>query len=185
MAADVTTLLLAWRQGDGAALDQLIALVYQELRRMAHRYLAGQRPGHTLQTTALVHETYLQLVDCRRVRWQDRTHFLAVSARLMRRILVDYARSRDANKRGGAVRPVSLDESLDFAPQRSADLVALDDALGSLATIDPRKSQVVELKFFGGLDTGEIAEVLGVSQQTILRDWKLAKVWLLRELSRE
>ncbi|MGB9454699.1 MAG: sigma-70 family RNA polymerase sigma factor [Bryobacteraceae bacterium] len=185
MAADVTTLLLAWRQGDGAALDQLIALVYQELRRMAHRYLAGQRPGHTLQTTALVHETYLQLVDCRRVRWQDRTHFLAVSARLMRRILVDYARSRDANKRGGAVRPVSLDESLDFAPQRSADLVALDDALGSLATVDPRKSQVVELKFFGGLDTGEIAEVLGVSQQTILRDWKLAKVWLLRELRRE
>ena len=184
MAADVTTLLLAWRQGDEAALDELIPLVYQELRRMAHRYLAGQRPGHTLQTTALVHETYLQLVDCRQVRWQDRTHFLAVSAKLMRRILVDYARSRNANKRGGAARPVTLDESLDFAPQRSADLVALDDSLEALATIDPRKSKVVELKFFGGLETSEMAEVLGVSQQTILRDWKLAKLWLLRELSR-
>jgi RNA polymerase sigma factor (TIGR02999 family) len=184
MAADATTLLLAWRQGDEAALDELISLVYQELRRMAHRYLAGQRPGHTLQTTALVHETYLQLVDCRRVRWQDRSHFLAVSAKLMRRILVDYARSRNAIKRGGAARPVSLDESLDFAPRRSADLVALDDSLDALATMDPRKSKVVELKFFGGLETGEIAEVLGVSPQTILRDWKLAKVWLLRELSR-
>jgi RNA polymerase sigma-70 factor, ECF subfamily len=184
MAADATTLLLAWRQGDEAALDELISLVYQELRRMAHRYLAGQRPGHTLQTTALVHETYLRLVDCRQVRWQDRSHFLAVTAKLMRRILVDYARSRNANKRGGAVPPVSLDESLDFAPPRSADLVALDDSLEALATIDPRKSKVVELKFFGGLDTGEIAEVLEVSQQTVLRDWKLAKVWLLRELSR-
>ena len=184
MAADVTTLLLAWRQGDEAALDELIPLVYQELRRMAHCYLAGQRPGHTLQTTALVHETYLRLVDCRQVRWQDRSHFLAVTAKLMRRILVDYARSRNANKRGGAARPVTLDESLDFAPQRSADLVALDDSLEALATIDPRKSKVVELKFFGGLETSEMAEVLGVSQQTILRDWKLAKLWLLRELSR-
>jgi RNA polymerase sigma factor (TIGR02999 family) len=184
MAADVTTLLLAWRQGDEAALDELIPLVYQELRRMAHCYLAGQRPGHTLQTTALVHETYLHLVDCRQVRWQDRSHFLAISAKLMRRTLVDYARSRNANKRGGAARPVTLDESLDFAPQRSADLVALDDSLEALATIDPRKSKVVELKFFGGLETSEMAEVLGVSQQTILRDWKLAKLWLLRELSR-
>ena len=184
MAADVTTLLLAWRQGDEAALDELIPLVYQELRRMAHRYLAGQRTGHTLQTTALVHETYLHLVDCRQVRWQDRTHFLAVSAKLMRRILVDYARSRNAHKRGGAAQPLSLDESLDFAPQRGPDLVALDDSLEALAKIDSRKSKVVELKFFGGLETAEIAEVLGVSQQTILRDWKLAKVWLLRELGR-
>src|ERR1035441_3577594 len=183
MAADATTLLLARRQGDAAALDELISLAYQELHRLAHRYLAGQRPGHTLQTTALVHEAYLQLVDCRQVRWQDRTHFLAVSARLMRRILVDYARSRNANKRGGATQLVSLDESLDFAPPRSADLVALDDSLEGLAKMDPRKGQVVELKFFGGLDTEEIAEVLGVSQQTVLRDWKLAKVWLLRELS--
>jgi RNA polymerase sigma-70 factor (ECF subfamily) len=183
MAADATTLLLAWRQGDAAALDELISLVYQELRRMAHRYLAGQRAGHTLQTTALVHEAYLHLVDCRQVRWQDRTHFLAVTARLMRRILVDYARSRNANKRGGVERPVSLDDNLDFAPQRSASLVALDDCLEELAVIDPRKSKVVELKFFGGLDTGEIAAVLEVSQPTVLRDWKLAKLWLLRELS--
>jgi RNA polymerase sigma factor (TIGR02999 family) len=181
---DTTTLLLAWRRGDEAALGELISIVYHELRRLAHRYLAGQRPGHTLQTTALVHETYLQLVDCRQIRWQDRSHFLAVTARLMRRILVDYARARNANKRGGTVRPVSLDESLDFAPPRSADLVALDDSLQALATIDPRKSEVVELKFFGGLEAGEIAEVLGVSQPTVLRDWKLAKVWLLRELSR-
>ena len=129
MAADATTLLLAWRQGDEAALGRLISLVYRELRRMAHRYLAGQRPGHTLQATALVHETYLQLVDYRRVRWQDRTHFLAVTAKLMRRILVDYARSRNANKRGGSVRPVSLDDSLDIALPRRADLVALDDSL--------------------------------------------------------
>ena len=184
MAADATTLLLAWRQGDEAALGELISLVYQELRRMAHRYLAGQRPGHTLQATALVHETYLQLVDYRRVRWQDRTHFLAVTAKLMRRILVDYARSRNANKRGGSVRPVSLDDSLNFALPRRADLVALDDSLEALAMIDPRKSKVVELKFFGGLETGEIAEALGVSEPTVLRDWKLAKLWLLRELTR-
>jgi RNA polymerase sigma factor (TIGR02999 family) len=175
---------MAWRQGDQAALNELISLVYQELRRQAHRYLARQRPGHTLQTTALVHEAYLHLVDCREVRWQDRSHFLAVSAGLMRRILVDYARSRNAVKRGGAARPVALDESLTFSSPRSADLVALDDALQALAAIDPRKSSVVEMKFFGGLETGEIAEVLGVSQPTVQRDWKLAKVWLLRELSR-
>lgn len=184
MAADATTLLLAWRQGDESALDDLISLVYPELRRMAHHYLSGQRPGHTLQTTTLVHETYLKLVDCRQVRWQDQTHFLAVAAKLMRRVLVDYARSREANKRGGAARPVSLDENLDLAPSRSTDLVALDDSLEALAAINPRKSRVVELKFFGGMKTGEIAEVLGVSEQTVLRDWKLAKAWLLRELSR-
>jgi len=182
--ADATTLLLAWRQGDEAALEQLIPLVYQALRRMAHRYMAGQRAGHTLQTTALVHETYLQLVDYRQVRWQDRSHFLAVSATLMRRILVDYARSRKAGKRGGAERPVSLDENLTFSPAMSANLVALDDALQALGEIDPRKSKVVELKFFGGLDTREIAATLGVSEPTVLRDWKLAKVWLLREVTR-
>jgi len=181
---DATTLLLAWRRGDQAALGELISIVYQELRRLAHRYLAGQRPNHTLQTTALVHETYLQLLDCRQIRWQDRSHFLAVTARLMRRILVDYARNRNAEKRGGTAHPVSLDENLDFAPPRSADLVALDDSLQALAIIDPRKSEVVELKFFGGMEAREIAEVLGVSQPTVLRDWKLAKVWLLRELSR-
>ncbi|HYW45406.1 MAG TPA: sigma-70 family RNA polymerase sigma factor [Bryobacteraceae bacterium] len=182
--ADATTLLLAWRQGDEAALEQLIPLVYQALRRMAHRYMAGQRAGHTLQTTALVHETYLQLVDYRQVRWQDRSHFLAVSATLMRRILVDYARSRNAGKRGGAERPLSFDENLTFSPAASANLVALDDALQALGEIDPRKSKVVELKFFGGLDTREIAAALGVSEPTVLRDWKLAKVWLLREVTR-
>ena len=184
MAADATTLLLAWRQGDEAALGELISLVYQELRRLAHRYMAGQRAGHTLQTTALVHETYLRLVDCRRVRWHDRTHFLAVAATLMRRILVDYARSRNANKRGGEVQSVSLDENLEFSPAKDAHLIALDECLEQLAAIDHRKSKVVELKFFGGLETAEVAEVLGVSEPTVLRDWKLAKVWLLRELSR-
>jgi len=149
---DATTLLLAWRRGDQAALGELISIVYQELRRLAHRYLAGQRPNHTLQTTALVHETYLQLLDCRQIRWQDRSHFLAVTARLMRRILVDYARNRNVEKRGGTAHPVSLDENLDFAPPRSADLVALDDSLQALAIIDPRKSEVVELKFFGGME---------------------------------
>jgi RNA polymerase sigma factor (TIGR02999 family) len=184
MAADATTLLLAWRQGDEAALGELITVVYQELRRLAHRYMAGQRAGHTLQTTALVHETYLRLVDCRRVRWHDRTHFLAVAATLMRRILVDYARSRNANKRDGAAQYVSLDENLEFAPAKGAHLIALDECLEQLAAIDHRKSKVVELKFFGGLETAEVAEVLGVSEPTVLRDWKLAKVWLLRELSR-
>ena len=184
MAADATTLLLAWRQGDQAALNELTSQVYQELRRLAHRYMAGQRAGHTLQTTALVHETYLRLVDCRRVRWHDRTHFLAVAATLMRRILVDYARSRNANKRGGAAQSVSLDENLEFAPAKDAHLIALDECLEQLAAIDHRKSKVVELKFFGGLETAEVAEVLGVSEPTVLRDWKLAKVWLLRELSR-
>lgn len=183
MAAEVTTLLQAWRQGDKAALDELISLVYPELRRMAHRYLARQRSGHTLQTTALVHETYLQLVDCQQVRWQDRAHFLAVSANLMRRILVDHARSRKANKRGGAAQQVTLDESRDFVPTRSSDLLAVDEALAALEAIDPRKGKVVELKFFGGLETAEIAEVLGVSEATVLRDWKLAKTLLLRELS--
>ena len=183
MARDVTKLLLAWRQnGDEESLNELVSLVYPELRRMAHRYMAGQRPGHTLQTTGLVHETFLQLVDCRQVRWQDRTHFLAVAAMLMRRILVDYARSRNAGKRGGPGHPVSLNERFDFSPPKSPDLLALNDSLEALAEIDPRKSKVVEMKFFGGLETDEIGEVLGVSEQTVLRDWKLAKVWLLREM---
>jgi RNA polymerase sigma-70 factor (ECF subfamily) len=181
---DATTLLLAWRRGDDAALGELISIVYQELRRTAHRYLAGQRPGHTLQTTALVHEAYLQLVDCRQVRWQDRSHFLAVTARLMRRILVDYARARNAEKRGGSTPAAPLDENLDSARPQSADLITLNDSLEALATVDQRKSEVVELKFFGGLETREIAEVLGISEPTVLRDWKLAKAWLLRELSR-
>jgi RNA polymerase sigma factor (TIGR02999 family) len=183
-APEVTQLLVAWGQGDQAALDSLIPLVYQELRRLAHRYMTGERPEHTLQTTALVNEAYLRLVDCRRVRWQNRAHFFAVSASLMRRILVDFARSRRYQKRGAGAQPVSLDENLDLSPQKSAGLVAIDEALNALGAFDPRKSKVVELKFFGGLTTDEIAEVLQVSPQTVLRDWKLARSWLLREMKR-
>jgi len=181
---EVTRLLMAWGQGERAALDELIPLVHQELRRLAHRYMAGERSGHTLQTTALVNEAYVRLVDCRKVRWQDRTHFFGVSAQLMRRILVDFARSRHYQKRGAGARPVALDENLDLGRQKDADLVALDEALDDLAAVDPRKSKVVELKFFGGLMVDEIAEVLQVSPQTVLRDWKLAKSWLQREMRR-
>jgi RNA polymerase sigma-70 factor, ECF subfamily len=184
MAADVTGLLAAWGQGDQAAFDQLVPLVHQELHRLARHYMAGQRRDCTLQSTALVNEAFLRLVECDRVRWQDRTHFFALSANLMRRILVDYARSRNYQKRGGGVRPVALNEDIDFSPERSTDLVALDDCLNALAEIDPRKSKVVELKFFGGLTTQEIAEALGVSEPTVLCDWKLAKSWLQREMKR-
>jgi len=184
MGADVTALLLAWGEGDQAAFDQLVTLVHRELRRLAHRYIAGQRPGGTLQSTALINEAFLQLVDSCQVCWQDGAHFFAVSSNLMRRVLGDYARSRNYRKRGAGVRPVALDEDLDCSPERGADLVALDDSLHALAEIDPRKSQVVELKFFGGLTTEEIAEVLGVSEPTVLRDWKLAKSWLQREMKR-
>lgn len=184
MGGDATALLLAWGQGDRAALNELIPIVHQELRRLAHGYMGGERTGHTLQTTALVNEAYLRLVECRRVRWQDRAHFLAVSANLMRRILVDFARSRNYQKRGAGMRAVTLDEDLDAAPESTGDLVAVDDALEALAAVDERKSKVVELKFFGGLQTEEIAEVLRVSPQTVLRDWKLAKSWLVREMKK-
>jgi RNA polymerase sigma factor (TIGR02999 family) len=160
-------------------------LVHKELKRLAHHYMAGQRPGHTLQTTALVNEAYLRLVDCSRVGWQDRAHFFAVSAQLMRRILVDFARSRGYLKRGRGVRPLSLEKAPDIFQQTDPNVVALDDALNALAAIDERKSQVIELRFFGGLTAEETAEVLKVSPDTVLRDWKLAKVWLHRELSRE
>jgi RNA polymerase sigma factor (TIGR02999 family) len=184
MGADVTTLLAAWKQGDAGAFERLAAVVYRELHRQARRYMAGQSPGRTLQTTALVNEAFLKLVECDRVNWQDRIHFFAVSANLMRRVLVDYARSRNYQKRGAGVRPVAFNEELDAAPERGMDLVALDDAMNELAKIDPRKCQVVEMKFFAGLTTGEIGEVLGVSEPTVLRDWKLAKAWLERELRR-
>ena len=184
MSADLTTLLVAWERGDQAAFDQLVSLVHEELHRLAHRYMAGQRHGGTLQSTALVNEAFLRLVHCGQVRWQNRTHFFAVCANLMRRILVDYARSRNYQKRGAGVRPLALDEDLDCSPERSADLVALDDLLNALAQIDPRKSRVVELKFFGGLTTDEVAGVLGISEPTVLRDWKLAKSWLQREMKR-
>ena len=163
--------------------EKLTPLVYDELHRLARRYMAQERPGHTLQATALVNEAYLRLVDSRNVRWQNRAHFFAVSAQLMRRILVDFARSRHYQKRGGEAQRVSLDDALVVSRERGADLVALDDALQALAAVDPRKSQVVELRFFGGLTVEEAAEALAVSPDTVLRDWKFAKTWLLRELS--
>ena len=182
---DITQLLLAWREGEAAALEKLVPVIYKELHRMAHRYMRGERPDHTLQTTALVNEAYLRLVDSSKVHWQNRAHFFAISAQAMRRVLVDMARSRRYLKRGGEVEKVSLDEALAVSQVPGADLVALDDALKTLAEMDPRKSQVVELRFFGGLSTEESAEVLNVSTDTVLRDWKLAKVWLAREMKKE
>ncbi len=180
---DVTRLLLAWNDGDEEALEKLIPLVYGELRRLAKSRMRGEHPENSLQTTALINEAYLRLVDFRNVQWQNRAHFFALCARLMRRILVDFARSRHYAKRGGGVQPVSMDESLVVSPAHSTDLVAVDDALKALAKVDDRKAQVVELRFFGGLTVEESAEVLKVSPETVRRDWKLAKVWLLRELS--
>ena len=182
---EVTQLLLAWGDGDQAALEKLTPLVYDELRRLAHRYMGRERPGHALQTTALVHEVYIRLIDGRKVRWQDRAHFFAVSARLMRRILVDLARSRLYQKRGGGAEQVSLDEALVVSREKGADLVALDDALTALAGVDPRMSQVVELRFFGGLSVDETAEALKISTDTVTSDWKLAKAWLQQRLDRK
>jgi RNA polymerase sigma-70 factor, ECF subfamily len=179
----VTELLLAWGRGDRTALDELAPLVLHELRRLARLQMRGERHNHTLQTTALVNEAFLRLIDLRRIRWQDRAHFLALSARLMRRILVDYARSRNYQKRGGGVSTVALDDVVVSSPERGADLAALDDALENLARVDARKSQVVELRFFGGLSIEETAEALKVSPETVQRDWRFAKVWLLREIS--
>jgi RNA polymerase sigma-70 factor (ECF subfamily) len=180
---EVTRLFIAWSEGDEAALEKLIPLVYQELRRLAKLYLKRERPGHSLQTTALVHEAYLRLIDSSRVRWQNRAHFFAVSAQLMRRILVDFARSRRYLKRGGEAQHVSLGEALDIAEARGAALIALDDALLALARIDERKSRVVELRYFGGLSVEETAETLKVSTETVKRDWRLARTWLRRELA--
>jgi RNA polymerase sigma-70 factor, ECF subfamily len=180
---EVTQLLRAWGGGDDQALDKLTPLVETELHRLAHRYMARENPGHTLQTTALVNEVYLKLVNVQDMTWQDRAHFFAISARMMRHILTDFARSRHFQKRGGAAVHVTLDEALMASPQQDADIVALDDALRQLAAVDSRKSQVVELRFFGGLSVEETAEVLKISRETVMRDWKFAKVWLLRELS--
>lgn len=182
---EVTRLLQAWGQGDDAALQQIIPIVYRELRKIAHRYMAGERQGHTLQTTALVNEAYLKLVDSRQVNWQNRAHFFAISAQSMRRILVDFARSRGYQKRGGGAQPVSLDEACIAVQERGRNVLALDDALKALAEVDPRKSKVVELRFFGGLSLEETAEVLKVSPDTVLRDWRMAKAWLGRELGAE
>jgi len=180
---EVTRLLLAWNDGDESALEKLVPLVYDELRRLAKRRVRLERPGHTLQTTALINEAYLRLVDVHNVHWQNRAHFFALCARLMRRILVDYARGRRYAKRGGGAQPISLDQSLPVAAGRSPDLVAVDEALHALAEVDARKAQVVELRFFGGLTLEEAAAVLKVSPETVRRDWRLAKVWLLRQLS--
>jgi RNA polymerase sigma-70 factor (ECF subfamily) len=181
----VTVLLLEWRQGEQAALERLVPLVYAELRRIAHRYMNRERIGHTLQTTDLVNEAYLRLIDASQVRWQDRAHFFAISAQLMRRILVDFARSRRYLKRGGGAQKVSFDEALAVSPGQGRDLVALNDALEALALKDNRKSRVVELRFFGGLSVEETAAVLEVSPDTVHRDWRLAKAWLSREMGRQ
>jgi RNA polymerase sigma-70 factor, ECF subfamily len=176
-------LLLAWRQGNQAAFEELIPLVYDELRRLAHRQLRGERTDHTLQTAELVHETYLRLVDSSRVQWQNRAHFLAVAAQSMRRILVDAARSRQSLKRGGEQTRVALDAELTIAGAPKVDVVALDDALESLSRTDQRRSRVVELRFFGGLTVEETAAVLDVSPETVMRDWKVAKAWLFKQLN--
>ena len=179
----ITGLLTAWRGGEESALAQLTPLVHRELRRLARSQLRGERHNHTLQTDALVNEAFLRLVDLSQVEWRDRAHFFALSARLMRRILVDYARSRGYQKRGGGAPQLSLDEARLAAVGPGANLVALDEALASLAAVDPRKAKVVELRFFGGLSVAEAAEALQVSEQTVMRDWRIAKMWLLRELS--
>jgi RNA polymerase sigma factor (TIGR02999 family) len=178
----ITRLLIDWRNGDQAALEQLIPLVHDELRRVARRHMAHERAGHTLQATALVNEAYVRLIDIKQVNWQDRAHFFAMSSRLMRRVLVDFARSKGYQKRGGDAQKVSLDEALIVTQEPGQDLVALDDALTALAAFDARKAQVVEMRFFGGLSVEETAEALKVSVDTVMRDWKLAKAWLLREL---
>jgi RNA polymerase sigma factor (TIGR02999 family) len=179
----VTALLLAWRQGSESALEALIPLVYSELERVAHRQLRGEHPGHTLQTSDLVHETYLRLVDSSRVQWQNRAHFLAVAAQSMRRVLVDAARARHAAKRGAGDAPIPLKPELTIAGSPNVDVVALSDALDALAQADPRRSRVVELRFFGGLTVEETSEVLGVSAETVMRDWKVARAWLYSQLS--
>jgi RNA polymerase sigma factor (TIGR02999 family) len=181
---EVTLLLLAWSEGDQAALDKLVPLVYDELHRLAHRYISRERPGNTLQTTALAHEAYLRLVDGKSVHWQNRAHFFAVAAQTMRRILVDLARARQNLKHGGGAQQVSLHEDLVASPERGMNMLALDEALSRLAALNPRQSQVVELRYFGGLTDEEVAEVIKISPRTVRSDWRLAKVWLYRELNR-
>ena len=180
----ITEMLVDWGNGDEAALEKLAPLVYDQLHRLARRYMGRERPGHTLQTSALVNEAFIRLIDWKNVEWQNRAHFFGVSAQIMRRILVDFARSRDYAKRGGGVRNVSLDEAALISSDRRTDLVALDEALNTLAELDARQSRVVELRFFGGLSLEETAEVLKVSVGTVRRDWSLSRAWLHRELSR-
>lgn len=182
---EMTQLLLNWGKGDKAALGQLIPLVEQELHRIAHQYMNREGPGHTLQTTALVNEAYLRLIDQKNVRWQNRAHFFAIAAQTMRRILIDHARAQARAKRGGKGHKISLSEVAVVSEGRARELVALDEALERLAARDPRRARVVELRFYGGLNTDEIAEVLGISANTVTRDWNMARAWLLRELSAE
>jgi len=181
----VTQLLVGWSDGDEAALEQLLPIVHTELRRLARRQMAGERPGHVLQASALVNEAYVRLVDLKQMRWQNRAHFFAMAARLMRRILVDFARARGYQKRGGGMQRVTFVESLPVSNEQPTDLVALNDALEALAVVDERKSRVVELRFFGGLSVEETAEVLKISSETVKRDWKFAKNWLMREMGRQ
>jgi RNA polymerase sigma factor (TIGR02999 family) len=182
---DVTTLLRAWSNGDRTVHDQLWPIVHDELKRLAHRQLKQERPDHTLQTNALVNEAYMRLVDWKNVRWENRAHFFGMCARIMRQILVDYARSRAYQRRGGGVVMERLDESAIVSPSKSEQLLALDEALTRLAVIQPRKGFVVELRFFGGLSVEETAEVLGVSRLTVIRDWNFARAWLLAEMNGE
>jgi len=179
---EISALLRAWSSGDESALARLMPIVYEELHRLAHSYMKRERSGHTLQTTALVNEAYMRLVDANTVEWQDRTHFFGIAARLMRRILVDFARTRGYQKRGGKPKKRSLDEGLLVSPEPQEDLVGLNDALNALAEFDPRKARVVELRYFGGLSVEETAEVLKVSGITVIRDWNMARLWLLKEL---
>lgn len=179
---EVTELLRQWRSGDKEALDRLTPLVYDELHRLAHQYISRERPGHTLQTTALVNEAYLRLVDQKDVDWESRAHFFAVSAQIMRHILVDYARQHASAKRGGEFQKVELDTEATVSRRRAAELVALDEAMQALHELYPRRSKVVELRYFGGLNNREASEVLNVSEATIERDWRFAKAWLYREL---
>jgi RNA polymerase sigma-70 factor, ECF subfamily len=183
--ADVTALLIAWGKGDETALEQLTPLVYGELHRLAKVYMHGERRAQTLQTTALINEAYLRLIDWKNVQWQNRAHFIGIAANVMRRVLVDFARSRNYAKRGGGAQPEDLTEALQQAAEKSAELVALDDALRSLEAFDARKCRVVELRFFGGLSNEEIATVLQISPRTVLREWTLARAWLHRELARQ
>ena len=179
-----TELLIAWTRGEQRAFDQLVPLVHDELRRLAHRYMARERRDHTLQASALVNEAYLRLIDLKQIQWQNRAHFFAMSARVMRRILVDFARAKRNQKRGGGAPRVTLDEALLSPTETGHDLVALDDALHALAAVHPRKSDVVELRYFGGLSIEDTAEALHVSIDTVKRDWRFARLWLLRELER-
>jgi RNA polymerase sigma factor (TIGR02999 family) len=183
--ANITEILQNWGKGDRDSIDRLIPLVYAELHRLAHRALVKNSGDDNVQTTALVHEAYLRLIDVKQINWQNRVHFFAVSANLMRNILVDFARARVSQKRGGELTRVELDEALDFSADRSSDLVALDEVLKELAKLSERQSRVVELKFFGGLQENEIAEVLKISPATVRRDWKVARAWLYRELARQ